>query len=144
DEVPRPRQPDGVRRRRDARRVDAGGAAYASLHRGGRPDRRRRGVLDARHAQLLQARRRMIEAPANPIERFAGLFEQAKALPRAVLPEPTAFALGTVDGRGNPSVRIVLLKSLDDEGFVFYTNFESRKGRELLGAKRAALCFHWQ
>lgn len=86
----------------------------------------------------------MIEAPADPIARFAALFEQAKSLPRSILPEPTAFALGTVDERGNPSVRIVLLKHVDDEGFVFYTNFESRKGRELLGAKRAALCFHWQ
>ena len=87
----------------------------------------------------------MIDAPqADPIARFVGLFEQAKSLPRSVLPEPTAFALGTVDERGNPSVRIVLLKQVDDEGFVFYTNFESRKGRELLGAKRAALCFHWQ
>jgi len=83
-------------------------------------------------------------APADPIDRFVGLFEQAKALPRTILPEPTAFALGTVDDRGNPSVRIVLLKQVDGEGFVFYTNFESRKGRELLGAKRAALCFHWQ
>lgn len=87
----------------------------------------------------------MIDAPpSDPIARFAGLLEEARALPRSVLPEPTAFALGTVDGRGNPSVRIVLLKHVDDEGFVFYTNFESRKGRELLGAARAALCFHWQ
>ena len=82
--------------------------------------------------------------PGDPIARFVGLLEQAKALPRTVLPEPTAFALGTVDERGNPSVRIVLLKQVDDEGFVFYTNFESRKGRELLTARRAALCFHWQ
>ena len=82
--------------------------------------------------------------PADPIARFVALLEQAKALPRNILPEPTAFALGTVDERGNPSVRIVLLKSVDETGFVFYTNFESRKGRELLGAKRAALCFHWQ
>jgi pyridoxamine 5'-phosphate oxidase len=86
----------------------------------------------------------MIEAPADPIARFVALFDQAKSLPRTILPEPTAFALGTVDERGNPSVRIVLLKQVDDEGFVFYTNFESRKGRELLGVKRAALCFHWQ
>lgn len=81
---------------------------------------------------------------ADPIARFIGLLEQAQSLPRTILPEPTAFALGTVDERGNPSVRIVLLKQVDEEGFVFYTNFESRKGRELLGAKRAALCFHWQ
>ena len=86
----------------------------------------------------------MIDTPPDPIERFVGLFEQAKALPRDVLPEPTAFALGTVDERGNPSVRILLLKQVDADGFVFYTNFESRKGRELLRAGRAALCFHWQ
>jgi pyridoxamine 5'-phosphate oxidase len=88
----------------------------------------------------------MSEGPPqdDPIARFVGLLEQAKALPRTVLPEPTAFALGTVDERGNPSVRIVLLKQVDAEGFVFYTNFESRKGRELLTARRAALCFHWQ
>ncbi len=81
---------------------------------------------------------------AVPFARFGELFEQAKALPRDVLPEPTAFALGTVDERGQPSVRIVLLKAFDERGFVFYTNYESRKGRELLAARRAAMCFHWQ
>lgn len=86
----------------------------------------------------------MIDDQPDPIDRFLALFEEAKRLPREVLPEPTAFALGTVDERGNPSVRIVLLKHVDDEGFVFYTNFESRKGREILGSKRAAMCFHWQ
>lgn len=83
-------------------------------------------------------------APADPIARFISLFDQAKALPRASLPEPTAFALGTADERGVPSVRIVLLKHVDPEGFVFYTNHQSRKGRELLATHRAALCFHWQ
>lgn len=81
---------------------------------------------------------------ANPFARFATVFEQAKAVAREILPEPTAFALGTVDERGQPSVRIVLLKAFDERGFVFYTNFESRKGRELLGQRRAAMCFHWQ
>jgi pyridoxamine 5'-phosphate oxidase len=80
----------------------------------------------------------------DPFERFKALFEQARAVPREILPEPTAFALGTVDDRGQPSVRIVLLKHVDDRGFVFYTNFESRKGRELLAQRRAAMCFHWQ
>lgn len=84
------------------------------------------------------------EAERDPIARFIALFEQAKALPRELLPEPTAFALGTVSDTGEPSVRIVLLKQVDERGFVFYTNFESRKGRELLATKRAALCFHWQ
>ena len=83
-------------------------------------------------------------APADPIARFTSLFDQAKALPRESLPEPTAFALGTADERGVPSVRIVLLKHVDPEGFVFYTNHQSRKGRELLATHRAALCFHWQ
>ena len=83
-------------------------------------------------------------ATDEPIARFEALFERAKALPRELLPEPTAMALGTVDEHGNPSVRIVLLKAVDEHGFVFYTNFESRKGRELLTTHRAALCFHWQ
>jgi pyridoxamine 5'-phosphate oxidase len=81
---------------------------------------------------------------ADPIARFVALFEEAKRLPRATLPEPTAFALATADERGAPSVRILLLKQVDANGFVFYTNHESRKGRELLATRRAALCFHWQ
>jgi pyridoxamine 5'-phosphate oxidase len=80
----------------------------------------------------------------DPIARFRELLDRAAALDRTLLPEPTAFALGTVDDAGMPSVRIVLLKDVDDRGFVFYTNHQSRKGRELLATKRAALCFHWQ
>lgn len=82
--------------------------------------------------------------PGDPIGYFRGLLAQAEALDRAVLPEPTAMALATVGPRGQPSVRIVLLKGVDERGFVFYTNFESRKGRELLAHPEAALCFHWQ
>jgi pyridoxamine 5'-phosphate oxidase len=79
----------------------------------------------------------------EPIERFLDLLAQATALPRAQLPEPTALALATVaDGR--PSVRMVLLKHADEAGFVFYTNYESRKGRELIANPNAAMCFHWQ
>jgi pyridoxamine 5'-phosphate oxidase len=80
----------------------------------------------------------------DPIQRFIGLLDQARAVDRKILPEPTAFALATVDEHGRPSVRIVLLKDVDERGFVFYTNYESRKGRELLATHRAALCFHWQ
>jgi pyridoxamine 5'-phosphate oxidase len=80
----------------------------------------------------------------DPIIRFTALLDQARALDPKVLPEPTAFALGTVDEKGMPAVRILLLKGVDERGFVFYTNHESRKGRELLATKRAALCFHWQ
>jgi Pyridoxamine-phosphate oxidase len=83
-------------------------------------------------------------AQDDPTARFRALFERAARLPREQLPEPTAFALGTVDASGQPSVRIVLLKDVDSRGFVFYTNFESRKGRELLATRRAAMCFHWQ
>lgn len=80
----------------------------------------------------------------DPIARFRGLLERAIAVDRARLPEPTAFALGTVGPDGQPAVRIVLLKGVDDRGFVFYTNHEGRKGRELLAHPKAALCFHWQ
>jgi len=80
----------------------------------------------------------------DPIVRFQGLLDRAMQLPREQLPEPTAFALGTVDAAGQPSVRIVLLKDVDARGFVFYTNFESRKGREIMVTRRAAMCFHWQ
>lgn len=80
----------------------------------------------------------------DPIVRFRELLDRASALDRALLPEPTAFALGTVGDDGQPAVRIVLLKEVDERGFVFYTNFEGRKGRELLAHPRAAMCFHWQ
>ena len=82
-------------------------------------------------------------ALAEPFTRFLELLEQATALPRDRVPEPTAFALATsADNR--PSVRMLLLKDADEHGFVFYTNYESRKGRELLANPRAAMCFHWQ
>lgn len=81
---------------------------------------------------------------ADPIARFHGLLAAAVAVDRARLPEPTAFALGTVGADGQPAVRIVLLKAADERGFVFYTNREGRKGRELLAHPKAALCFHWQ
>jgi len=80
----------------------------------------------------------------EPFDRFSVLLSEAVALGRTRIPEPTSFALGTVDAAGQPAVRIVLLKAVDERGFVFYTNYESRKGRELLGQRRAAMCFHWQ
>ncbi|MBC8049124.1 MAG: pyridoxamine 5'-phosphate oxidase [Chitinophagales bacterium] len=58
--------------------------------------------------------------------------------------DPNAMALATVDPGGMPNVRTVLLKGLDERGFVFYTNYESAKGRELLGQRKAAICFHWK
>ena len=58
--------------------------------------------------------------------------------------DPNAMALATVDQDGLPNVRMVLLKGFDEQGFVFYTNTESNKGRELLGQKKAALVLHWK
>jgi pyridoxamine 5'-phosphate oxidase len=77
----------------------------------------------------------------DPITRFEHLLERAG---RAGIPEPTAMALATADSRGRPSVRMVLLKGVDQRGFVFYTNLESRKANELIQNPHAALCFHWQ
>jgi pyridoxamine 5'-phosphate oxidase len=72
---------------------------------------------------------------------FAAWLEEAtKSEPR----DPTAMALATVDGNGLPDVRMVLLKGADQRGFVFYTNTDSRKGRELAGNAKAAICFHWK
>ena len=58
--------------------------------------------------------------------------------------DPNAMSLATVDDNGLPNVRMVLLKDFDAAGFVFYTNFESAKGKELLAHEQAALCFHWK
>jgi pyridoxamine 5'-phosphate oxidase len=86
----------------------------------------------------------MTKPSPDPIERFRRLLDEAKRVDRARLPEPTAFSLATVGADGRPAVRILLLKGVDDGGFVFYTNFESRKGRELLAHPAAAMAFHWQ
>ena len=79
----------------------------------------------------------------DPIARFRELLDAAVAFDRARLIEPTAFVLATV-ADGQPSARVLLLKGVDDAGFTFFTNYESRKGRELLAHPRAAMCFHWQ
>jgi pyridoxamine 5'-phosphate oxidase len=90
------------------------------------------------------AKRSGDEGADDPIERFRSLLAEAEAIERSVLPEPTAMMLATVGDDGQPSLRVVLLQSVDERGFVFYTNYESRKGRELLAQPQAALCFHWQ
>jgi pyridoxamine 5'-phosphate oxidase len=79
----------------------------------------------------------------DPIALFRQQLAEANAMSRDRLPEPTAFALGTASEDGQPSVRMLLLKDVDDAGFVFYTNLESRKGRELARNRRAAMTFHW-
>ena len=81
--------------------------------------------------------------PADPIERFRSDYALAEKIDRAIIPEPNAMALGTVEESGQPSVRVVLLKSFDERGFVFYTNSEGRKGRQLVAHPNAALCFYW-
>jgi pyridoxamine 5'-phosphate oxidase len=81
--------------------------------------------------------------PTDPIERFRSVYALAEETDRAIIPDPSAMSLATVENRDQPSVRIVLLKAFDERGFVFYTSFEGRKGRQLLADPKAALCFHW-
>jgi pyridoxamine 5'-phosphate oxidase len=76
----------------------------------------------------------------EPFERFDALYALAKS---AQPKDPNAVSLATVDEHGRPSVRIVLMKDFDERGFVIFTNYESRKGRELASQKVAALCFYW-
>ena len=78
---------------------------------------------------------------ADPVEQFTRWFEEALA---AKLPEPNAMTLATASSDGMPSARIVLLKGVDARGFAFFTNYASRKGRELEANPRACLCFFWQ
>jgi pyridoxamine 5'-phosphate oxidase len=81
---------------------------------------------------------------SEPFERFAAMFARAATeLPRECFPDANAMSLATVGASGRPSNRIVLLKAFDERGFVFYTNYEGRKGRELLANPYCALCFHW-
>jgi pyridoxamine 5'-phosphate oxidase len=78
---------------------------------------------------------------AEPFRLFSQWLEDAtKSEPN----DPTGVALATVDDDGMPDVRMVLLKGFDERGFTFYTNFESAKGREILGSMKAAMCFHWK
>lgn len=79
----------------------------------------------------------------NPLSRFLRMYAAAQNVDRAILPDPNAMSLATVGMAGNPSVRIVLMKDVDERGFVFYTNLESRKGRDLRTRPQASICFHW-
>ena len=80
-------------------------------------------------------------APDDPLQRFLALLEKARANKEIV--EPTAMTLATVDASGRPSARLVLLKDADEDGLVFYTNLDSRKGREALARPDVALVFWW-
>jgi pyridoxamine 5'-phosphate oxidase len=79
-------------------------------------------------------------AAADPVQQFSLWLDQAVA---AQIPEPNAMTLATVGADGRPSTRIVLIKGFDARGFVWYTNYQSRKGRELQAHPLAALQFHW-
>ena len=80
---------------------------------------------------------------AEPFRRFDEWFAAAGAQGSVLIPEPTAFSLASVGAGGQPSLRIVLLKGVDEGSFVFYTNHESRKGREIIAHPQVAMCFHW-
>ena len=76
----------------------------------------------------------------DPVEQFAVWLDRAVD---DALPEPNAVVVATVDGAGRPDARVVLLKAFDERGLVFYTNYESAKGRQLAARPHAALVFNW-
>ncbi len=80
------------------------------------------------------------DVPGNPLPLFKLWFDQAV---RAECPEPNSMTLATANKAGNPSARIVLLKGADENGFSFFTNYESQKGKDLAVRPQAALLFHW-
>lgn len=88
------------------------------------------------------ARARLTEGDVDddPLRQFARWFDDARA---AQVHEPNAMTLATATPDGRPSARLVLLKGVDDRGFVFFTDYRSRKGLELAANPRAALCFWW-
>lgn len=90
---------------------------------------------DYRAAQLSED-----DVESNPILQFKKWFSDAI---NAQLYEPNVMTLATADSDGKPSARIVLLKDFDENGFVFYTNYESKKGQDLIGNPQAALVFFW-
>ena len=81
------------------------------------------------------------EDEANPIVLFEKWFEVAK---KSEINDPNALSLATASPDGIPSVRMVLLKGLNEKGFVFYTNFNSKKGKDLKKNPNASMCFHWK
>jgi pyridoxamine 5'-phosphate oxidase len=84
---------------------------------------------------------RCFEDLANPIELFKKWFSKAE---ESEINDPNAVAIATADQNNQPNVRMVLLKGLSNKGFVFYTNFNSKKGVELRGNQKASMCFHWK
>jgi pyridoxamine 5'-phosphate oxidase len=103
-------------------------------------------IADLRREYNLGGLRRA-HLEANPIVQFNKWFEQARSacakVGEAGLVDPTAMTLATADKQGRPSARTVLLKGVDERGFIFFTNYKSRKGRELSENRQAALVFYW-
>jgi pyridoxamine 5'-phosphate oxidase len=91
--------------------------------------------MEARAGALLEG-----DVAAEPLEQFGRWYAAAE---RAGIRAPNAMALATATADGTPSVRMVLLKGADDDGFVFFSGYESRKGLELAANPRAALLFYW-
>ena len=84
---------------------------------------------------------RCFEDLDNPIDLFKNWFSEAE---KSEINDPNAFSLGTATSDGRPSVRMVLLKGLSNDGFVFYSNFNSRKGNDLKKNPKASMCFYWE
>jgi pyridoxamine 5'-phosphate oxidase len=97
-------------------------------------------LADIRRDYTLGGLRRKDLRP-DPIQQFQKWLEEAI---KAEALEPTAMTLATVNKKGQPSARVVLLKALDARGFVFFTNYQSAKARDLAGNARAALNVHWR
>lgn len=97
-------------------------------------------MFEAKRREYTQGGLRRRDLADSPHAQFERWFAEAEA---AGLSDPTAMVLATADAQGQPSQRIVLLKHLDVQGFVFYTNQSSRKGRELAANPRASLLFPW-
>ena len=89
----------------------------------------------------MQSNQKLINSDKKPIELFQEWFEEAK---ESEINDPNAMNLATISSDGKPSSRIVLLKSYDDKGFVFYTNSNSKKGRAIKNNDSVALNFHWK
>ena len=96
--------------------------------------------LESQRREYLSGGLRRGDLTADPLDQFGRWMQQAL---EAEVPDPTAMAAATVSADGQPSQRIVLLKHFDERGFVFYTNFESRKALELAGNPRISLLFPW-
>lgn len=98
--------------------------------------------IDVASMRKEYAKEELTEASVQrePFGQFASWFDEAVA---AALPEPTAMVLSTVSAHNKPSSRVVLMKGLDERGFVWFTNYESRKGKDLASNPYASLLFFW-